>query len=67
MGSFKENTSNDKQLNESKAPYSGDISDIFDQYLSKKLAENDLISFWLIQDLYHHYYSALKKSKREIV
>jgi len=70
MGSFRENIlyyDNKEVLEEDELIYTDDVSDVFDQYLSKKMEENDLISYWLIRDLYQHYLTAIKKSKMEIV
>lgn len=40
-----------------------DMKDHFDQYLAKKLEENDLVSYWIINELYRYYLSALDNMK----
>ena len=71
MGSFRENIyyANRNVVDNDELLYTDtdDVIDVFDQYLSQKMDENDLISYWLIRDLYQHYLAALKKSKMEIV
>ena len=65
MGSFKKNNN----LKEIKIPVerdglcAWDMKDHFDQYLAKKLEENDMVSYWIINELYRYYLSALNKMR----
>ena len=64
MGSFKKNSLNDLMMvaeREGNSPW--DMKDHFDQYLAKKLEENDLVSYWIINELYRYYLSALDNIK----
>jgi hypothetical protein len=61
MGSFKKNNNINELMmaveREGNSPW--DMKDHFDQYLEKKLEENDLVSYWIINELYRYYLSAL--------
>lgn len=68
MGSYRDtNLMNQAIAIDLQEPIPGGLSDLFDKYLSKKMAESDLISYWLIRDIYQHYLEALSKSRTEIV
>lgn len=65
MGSFKKNNALKDIImtyeKENNSPW--DMKDHFDQYLAKKLEENDLVSYWIINELYRYYLSALDNMK----
>jgi len=65
MGSFKKNSglTELRMLSEHEGNSPWDMKDHFDQYLAKKLEENDLVSYWIINELYRYYLSALDTLK----
>jgi hypothetical protein len=65
MGSFKENNSMTdlRMLSDREGNSPWDMKDHFDKYLAKKLEENDLVSYWIINELYRYYLSALDNMK----
>jgi len=50
-------------LSEREGNSAWDMKDHFDQYLAKKLEENDLVSYWIINELYRYYLTALDNIK----
>jgi len=68
MGSYKDNNWNETvTVGDLKIPYQGIVVDVYEQYLSRKVAENDAVSYWLMHDLYQQYLSAWMRTRIEIV
>ncbi len=65
MGSFKRNVNFTKVAmhKDREITSSWDMQEHFDRYLARKLEENDLASYWIINELYRYYISAFNNIK----
>ena len=63
MGSFKKGKSLKNNYLAAEKLSAWDMKEHFDLYLAKKLEENDMVSYWIINELYRYYLSALDKPR----
>ncbi len=66
MSSFKDNTiasfrSELSAAADNEMLSAWDMKDQFDQYLAKKLEENDMVSYFIINELYRFYLTSLNR------